>query len=100
MAAASFILPLRQLRLALPGRGRYQLDRQVLIVIRMHPTLVGELDLLAGLGRLNHPEDRFGRSHSPPAGMEYRLTVHHRVVHLVDLAARVHAGDALYDADT
>ena len=44
----------------------------------MHPNLMGELDLLAGLGRLDHPEDRLSRSHSPPAGMEYRLTVQRR----------------------
>src|SRR4051794_6084478 len=98
MAASSLILASRLLRLALVG-GSYQLDLQVLVVVRMHRTLVGELDLLAGLGRLDHPEDRFGRSHSPPAGMEHRLAVHHRVVHLVDLAAVVHAGDALHHAE-
>ena len=58
MAASPLILALRQLRLALLGRGSYQLDLQVLIVVRMHPTLVGELGLLAGLGRLDRPEDR------------------------------------------
>src|SRR5438552_3568281 len=65
MAASSRMLALLQLRLALLG-GSDQLDRQVLVVVGMHPTLVGELDLLAGLGRLDHPEDRLGSSHSPP----------------------------------
>src|SRR2546423_4699953 len=65
----------------------------------MHPTLMGELDFLTSLGRLNQSEDRFGRSHSPPAGVEHRLTVHHRVVHLVDLAAVVYAGGAPHHAE-